>query len=144
MKRQKKETNHKIKTCKYTLPVCGPMFRDTGDRTLMTEPQSPLDRGSGFAPVFITLLAPPQQSYVISTGSSPRSLTSYPRTFPTLLQSTLDLSRKSFKSLRHASRYGCGVFHSYCLLKMSMGIVFKCSIGDLGQGFSLLRQFAQD
>lgn len=45
--------------------VCRPVFEDTGGWTLMPQPKSFVDRGSGSAHSLI----------VISSGSSPQSLT---------------------------------------------------------------------
>lgn len=73
-----------------------------------------------------------------STGSSPHSLTSYPRSLPhsTVLCATSVRNRKSVKSLRCTSGYRCGVLH--CLMSLIKGkglgeIVFKCSIWWLRQ-----------
>lgn len=44
-----KRNRSQNQTCKIHSTVSGPMFKDTGDRTLTPEPQSSVDRGSGSA-----------------------------------------------------------------------------------------------
>lgn len=64
------------------------MFRDTGDWTLMPEPQSSVDRGSGSAHSLNT----------VSSGSSPRVLLLNPRNCPHVTAMYLDCPKSLYVS----------------------------------------------